>query len=153
TGRFTREAQAISSLNHPNVCTLYDVGPNYLVMELVSGETLAARLEKGPMESETVARLAEQIAAALEAAHNKGVIHRDLKPANIMITKSGVKVLDSGLAKVEPPEGAAASEAPTIAASREVMGTLPYMAPEQFDGKPCDARTDIFALGLVLFEM
>jgi len=153
TGRFTREALAISSLNHPNICTLFDVGPNYLVMELVPGETLAARLEKGLMEPDAIARLAQQIAAALEAAHAKGVIHRDLKPGNIMITKSGIKVLDFGLAKVETSEGAAASEASTVATSREVMGTLPYMAPEQFDGKQCDARTDIFALGLVMYEM
>jgi Tol biopolymer transport system component len=145
SGRFEREARAISSVNHPHVCTLYDVGPNYLVMELVEGETLAARLQKGPLPMAAVLRYAAEIADALAAAHALGIIHRDLKPQNIMITKSGVKVLDFGLAKSPTDE--------TLTATRVVMGTPAYMAPEQLEGKPCDARSDIYALGLVLYEM
>src|SRR6202162_3453989 len=144
-GRFEREARAISSLNHPHICTLYDVGPNYLVMELVEGETLAARLQKGRLPMAAVLRYAAEIADALAAAHALGIIHRDLKPQNIMITKSGVKVLDFGLAKSPRDE--------TLTASRVVMGTPAYMAPEQLEGKECDARSDIYALGLVLYEM
>jgi Tol biopolymer transport system component len=145
SGRFEREARAISSLNHPHICTLHDVGPNYLVMELVEGETLAARLKKGPLSMELVLRYGAEIADALAAAHAKEIIHRDLKPGNIMITKSGVKVLDFGLAKTQRDE--------TLTASRAVMGTPAYMAPEQSEGKECDARTDIYSLGLVLREM
>jgi Tol biopolymer transport system component/predicted Ser/Thr protein kinase len=145
SGRFEREARAISSLNHPHICTLYDVGPNYLVMELVEGETLAAHLQKGRLPMAAVLRYAAEIADALAAAHALGIIHRDLKPQNIMITKSGVKVLDFGLAKSPRDE--------TLTASRVVMGTPAYMAPEQLEGKECDARSDIYALGLVLYEM
>jgi eukaryotic-like serine/threonine-protein kinase len=145
SGRFEREARAISSLNHPHICTLYDVGPNYLVMELVEGETLAARLQKGRLPMALVLRYAAEIADALAAAHALGIIHRDLKPQNIMITKSGVKVLDFGLAKTARDE--------TLTAARVVMGTPAYMAPEQLEGKECDARSDIYALGLVLYEM
>ena len=145
SGRFEREARAISSLNHPHICTLYDVGPNYLVMELVEGETLAARLQKGRLPMPSVLRYAAEIADALAAAHALGIIHRDLKPQNIMITKSGVKVLDFGLAKSPRDE--------TLTATRVVMGTPAYMAPEQLEGKECDARSDIYALGLVLYEM
>ena len=144
SGRFEREARAISSLNHPHICTLYDVGPNYLVMELVEGETLAARLQKGRLPMPAVLRYAAEIADALAAAHALGIIHRDLKPQNIMITKSGVKVLDFGLAKSPRDE--------TLTATRVVMGTPAYMAPEQLEGKECDARSDIYALGLVLYE-
>src|SRR6202041_987432 len=103
---FDREARAISSLNHPHICTLYDVGPNYLVMELVEGETLAARVAKGPLPMEMVLRYGAQIADALAAAHAQGIIHRDLKPANIMVTRAGVKVLDFGLAKLTGPDTA-----------------------------------------------
>ena len=145
SGRFEREARAISSLNHPHICTLYDVGPNYLVMELVEGETLAARLQKARLPMALVLRYAAEIADALAAAHALGIIHRDLKPQNIMITKSGVKVLDFGLAKSPQDE--------TLTATRVVMGTPAYMAPEQLEGKECDARSDIHALGLVLYEM
>jgi serine/threonine-protein kinase len=145
SGRFEREARAISSLNHPHICTLYDVGPNYLVMELVEGETLAARLQKGRLPMALALRYAAEIADALTAAHALGIIHRDLKPQNIMITKSGVKVLDFGLAKSPQDE--------TLTAARVVMGTPAYMAPEQLAGKECDARSDIYALGLVLYEM
>jgi Tol biopolymer transport system component/predicted Ser/Thr protein kinase len=148
SGRFEREARAISSLNHPHICTLYDVGPNYLVMELVEGETLAARLQKGGLAMALVLRYAAEIADALAAAHALGITHRDLKPQNIMITKSGVKVLDFGLAKVAP-----ASAGESLTATNVVMGTPAYMAPEQMEGKECDARSDIYALGLVLYEM
>src|ERR1041385_8718070 len=142
--RFEREARAISSLNHPHVCTLYDVGPNYLVMELVEGETLAARLEKGKLRLELVLRYGAEIADALAAAHAKGIIHRDLKPGNVMITKSGVKVLDFGIARAPEDE--------TLTSSLAPGGTPAYMAPEQREGKKCDARTDIYALGLLLHE-
>jgi serine/threonine protein kinase len=143
--RFEREARAISALNHPNICTLHDVGPNYLVMELCEGDTLAARLKKGKLSIDDTVRYGTQIADALAAAHAKGIVHRDLKPGNIMLTKSGVKVLDFGLAKAPQDE--------TLTGSRVVMGTPAYMAPEQREGKECDARTDIYALGLVLYEM
>jgi serine/threonine protein kinase len=122
SARFEREARAISSLNHPNICTLHDVGPNYLVMELVEGETLAARLKSGPLPVKTALLYASQILAALAEAHGKGIVHRDLKPGNIMIAKSGVKVLDFGLAKSGADE--------TVTASNVVMGTPAYMAPE-----------------------
>jgi serine/threonine protein kinase/Tol biopolymer transport system component len=145
SGRFEREARAISALNHPHICTLHDVGPNYLVMELVEGETLAARLRSGALPLDQVLQYGVQIADALAAAHTKGITHRDLKPGNIMLTKSGVKVLDFGLAKSHQDE--------TLTATRAVMGTPAYMAPEQRAGSECDARTDIYALGLVLYEM
>jgi eukaryotic-like serine/threonine-protein kinase len=145
SSRFEGEARAISSLNHPNICTLYDVGPNYLVMELVEGATIAARLKSGPLPLRTALLYATQIAAALAEAHGKGIIHRDLKPRNIMIAKSGVKVLDFGLAKSGTDE--------TVTASRMVMGTPAYMAPEQREGKPADARTDIYSFGCLLYEM
>jgi eukaryotic-like serine/threonine-protein kinase len=143
--RFEREARAISSLNHPNICTLYDVGPNYLVMELVEGETIAARLKSGPLPVKAALLYASQILAALAEAHEKGIIHRDLKPGNIMIAKSGIKVLDFGLAKSGQDE--------TITASHVVMGTPAYMAPEQREGKPADARSDIYSFGCILYEM
>src|SRR5436305_10060111 len=142
---FEREARAISSLNHPNICTLYDVGANYLVMELVAGETLAARLQRGPLPIETVRQYGGQILAALAEAHSKGVVHRDLKPGNIMIGKSGVKVLDFGIAK------SAADQ--TVTDSGRAMGTPAYMSPEQREGKPADARSDIYSIGCVLHEM
>jgi len=145
TDRFEREARAISALNHPHICTLYDVGPNYLVMELVEGETIATRLKNGPLPLKTTLQNASQIVAALVEAHGKGIIHRDLKPGNIMLAKSGVKVLDFGLAKSGQDEN--------LTASRVVMGTPAYMAPEQREGKPADARSDIYSFGCVLHEM
>jgi eukaryotic-like serine/threonine-protein kinase len=143
--RFQREARAIAALNHPHICTLHDVGPNYLVMELIEGETLAQRLERGKLSMEETLQYGQQTAGALAAAHAKGIIHRDLKPGNIMLATSGVKVLDFGLAKAPQDE--------TLTSSRAIMGTPAYMAPEQRDGKPGDARTDIYSLGCVLYEM
>ena len=143
--RFSREARAISSLNHPRVCTLYDIGPNYLVMELCDGETLAARLKHGKLTLEDTLLYGAQIADGLAAAHQKGIVHRDLKPANIMLTKAGVKVLDFGIAKATGDE--------TLTAANMAVGTPAYMAPEQAEGKPVDHRADIYALGLVLIEM
>jgi tetratricopeptide (TPR) repeat protein len=143
--RFEREARTISSLNHPHICTLYDVGPNYLVMELVEGETIAARINSGPLPLHTALLYASQIAAALVEAHGKGIVHRDLKPGNIMIGKSGVKVLDFGLARSGQDE--------TITSSRMILGTPAYMAPEQREGKTADVRSDIYSFGCVLYEM
>ncbi len=147
TERFHGEARAISALNHPHVCTLYDVGEDYLVMELVEGETLASRLVKGPLPVAEVLRLGSQMADALATAHARGIVHRDLKPANVMLTRAGVKLLDFGLAKVI---GSLVDTAPV---TQGVIGTLPYMAPEQLAGTSADQRTDIYALGLVLHEM
>ena len=145
SARFEREARAISALNHPNICTLHDVGPNYLVMELVEGETLSARLKNGPLPIQTVLPYGSQIAAALVEAHAKGIIHRDLKPSNIMVGKSGVKILDFGLARSGQDE--------TATGSHIIVGTPAYMAPEQREGKPADARADIYSFGCVLYEM
>ena len=145
SARFQREGRAIASLNHPNICTVHDVGPNYLVMELVEGETLAARLKSGPLPMNTALLYASQIAAALAEAHAKDIVHRDLKPGNIMIARSGIKVLDFGLAR--------SGQDQTVTASRTVMGTPGYMAPEQREGKPADARADIYSFGCVLYEM
>ena len=143
--RFEQEARSIAVISHPNVCTLYDVGPNYLVMELIEGETLAARLKRGKLSISETVRFGAQIAEALAVAHTQGIIHRDLKPANVMLTKSGVKVLDFGLAK--------STADPKLTEAGGVMGTPAYIAPERFEGKDADARSDIYALGLVLVEM
>ena len=154
--RFEREAKSISSLNHPHICTLYDVGENYLVMELLEGESLADRLTKGPLPLEQVLRYGVEIADALDKAHRAGIVHRDLKPGNIMITKSGAKLLDFGLAKGgAPPTSAAfdATEHKPLTAEGTILGTFQYMAPEQLEGEQADARTDIFAFGAVLYEM
>ena len=154
TDRFEREAKVIASLNHPNVCTLYDVGPNYLVMELVEGPTLAEQIRQGPIALEEALGLARQIAEALEAAHDKGIVHRDLKPANVKIRHDGsVKVLDFGLAKsVEQVE--VGPDSPTLlSAMGTIIGTAGYMSPEQARGKPVDKRADIWAFGVVLYEM
>ena len=143
--RFQLEAQAISTLNHPHICTLYDVGPNYLVMEFIEGSTLAAEIKKGSLGPETAARYGAQISSALAEAHSLGIVHRDLKPSNIMLTRHGVKVLDFGLAKM--------LAATAITETDAVMGTPAYMAPEQVDGAEPGSATDLFALGLVLYEM
>jgi tetratricopeptide (TPR) repeat protein len=145
SARFEREARAIASLNHPNICMLHDVGANYLVMELVEGETIAARLKSGPLSMKTALLYASQIAAALVEAHGKGIVHGDLKPGNIMVGKSGVKVVDFGLARSGRDE--------TVTGSHMIMGTPAYMAPEQREGKPADARTDVYGFGCVLYEM
>jgi eukaryotic-like serine/threonine-protein kinase len=152
--RFDREARAIASLNHPNICTLFDIGPNYMVMELVTGPTLAERIQQGPVPLEEALGIAKQIAVALEAAHEKGVVHRDLKPANIKIAPKGVvKVLDFGLAKVVENEP---SESPTVLESTQagiIMGTAAYMSPEQASGKRVDRSADVWSFGVVLWEM
>ena len=158
--RFEREARAIAALNHPYICTLYDVGPNYLVMEYIEGPTLAERIRAGAPPAEETLRIASQIAEALEAAHEKGIVHRDLKPANIKFTADGkVKVLDFGLAKAF--EGSTASADPassptlTLAGTRAgvILGTAAYMSPEQARGQPVDKRADIWSFGVVLLEM
>src|SRR6202162_559984 len=151
--RFEREAKAIAALNHPNICTLYDVGPNYLVMEFIEGES-----PKGPMPLDEALRIARQIADALEAAHEKGITHRDLKPANVKIKPDGtVKVLDFGLAKVGCAAGATSENSPTLPTGMTeagmILGTAAYMSPEQAKGKPVDKRSDIWAFGVVLYEM
>jgi Tol biopolymer transport system component len=144
--RFQREARIVAELNHPHICSLYDVGPSYLVMEFLEGRTLAARLREGPLCYDEILRYGGQIAAALEAAHVHGVVHRDLKPANIMLTGSGAKVLDFGLAKRETSDSAQSAEG-------TVAGTPGYMSPEQAEGRPVDPRSDIFSFGAVLYEM
>ncbi len=155
--RFMREARAIASLNHPNICQLYDVGPNYLVMELVEGPTLADRIKVGAMPLEEALMIARQIGEALEAADEKGIIHRDLKPANIKIKPDGtVKVLDFGLAKIAGQRATAAESAVLATETTrvgQIMGTAAYMAPEQARGKAVDNRADIWAFGVVLYEM
>jgi Tol biopolymer transport system component len=154
--RFEREAKTISSLNHPNICALYDVGDNYLVMELLEGENLADRIARGPVPIEQLVRTGLEIADALDKAHRRGIVHRDLKPANIMLTKSGAKLLDFGLAKESPLGGEAqtdATVAKALTSEGTIVGTFQYMAPEQLEGANADARTDIFAFGAVLYEM
>ncbi len=170
--RMEREARAISSLNHPNICHLYDIGSqdgaDYLVMEFLEGETLAERLRKGAMPlSETLA-IGSTIAEALAVAHRQGIVHRDLKPGNIMLTKSGAKLMDFGLAKATTAGFDGASKAPVLSAAMTVsdatplsplttagalIGTIEYMSPEQIEGKEADARSDLFALGGILYEM
>src|SRR6267154_3224258 len=162
--RFEREARTIASLNHPHICTLYDTGHqdgiDYLVMEYLEGQTLAQRLQKGALPLEQVLQYAIEISEALDKAHRKGVTHRDLKPGNIMLTKTGTKLLDFGLAKLKQevtPANVQLSELPTaddpLTAKGTIVGTLQYMAPEQLEGKDVDARTDIFAFGAVVYEM
>src|SRR5215471_11898732 len=163
--RFEREAKTISILSDPHICTLYDVGHQdgveYLVMEYLEGETLAERLARGPLPFDLTLRYGIEMAQALDNAHRLGVVHRDLKPGNVMLTKSGVKLLDFGLAKAMAPAdqpGALTSLPTAMPASSltekgTILGTFQYMAPEQLEGKEADARTDIFALGAVLYEM
>src|SRR5689334_309019 len=148
--RFEREARAIAQLNHPNICTLHDVGPDYLVMEYVDGHPL-----QGPLPLVKVLAYASQICEALETAHRTGITHRDLKPSNILVTADRVKLLDFGLAKMEPPKTAPDTDTLTqgLTAQGTVLGTPSYMAPEQVEGRTADARSDIFALGCVIYEM
>jgi serine/threonine protein kinase/predicted ATPase len=151
--RFQREAQATAALNHPHICTLYDVGEqdgaSYLVMEYVEGQTLASRLQEGPLSPDRLLRHALEVAQALAAAHERGIIHRDLKPANLMLTSSGVKVLDFGLAKFAGQEAGPAADA---TAALTILGTPAYMSPEQARGEELDPRSDLFSLGCVLYE-
>lgn len=152
--RFEREARAVGSLNHPHICTLHDIGPGYMVMELIEGETLAGRIEKGALPLELALKFAAQIADALDRAHRAGVTHRDVKPQNIMLSRDGVKVLDFGLAKSSSKQAPAeAALTATLTSVGTVMGTPQYMAPEQFEGKEADARSDVWAFGAVLYEM
>ncbi|MFQ5671365.1 MAG: serine/threonine-protein kinase [Acidobacteriota bacterium] len=160
--RFEREARAVSSLNHPHICTLHDVGQqdgvHFLVMECLEGETLAKRLERGALPAEEALRYAIQIADASDKAHRQGVVHRDLKPGNIMLTKSGAKLLDFGLAKsaheaAPPISSAVMTQASPLTVEGTIVGTFQYMAPEQLEGEAADARSDIFAFGTVVYEM
>src|SRR5688572_26633381 len=161
--RFEREAKTISSLNHPHICTLHDVGHDsgidYLVMEMIEGESLADRLKKGRLPLDQILRIGAEIAEALHAAHGRGIVHRDLKPGNIMLTKSCAKLLDYGLAKTsaDAPVIVEATglvtEAKPLTREGTILGTFQYMAPELFEGLDADAQTDIFALGVVLYEM
>jgi serine/threonine protein kinase len=158
--RFDREARAISSLNHPHICTLHDVGHHdgidYIVMEYIEGETLAQRLAKGALPLDQVLKIGIEVASALDKAHRSGVVHRDLKPGNIMLTKTGAKLLDFGLAKSasvleSDPSGPTLTQ--PLTSKGTLLGTFQYMAPEQLEGKEADSLTDIFALGAVLYEM
>jgi serine/threonine-protein kinase len=163
--RFEQEARAVSALNHPHICVLHDIGSDsgtdFLVMEYLEGQTLTERLAKGPLPVAQVVEYGIQIADALDKAHRQGIVHRDLKPANVMLTKSGAKLLDFGIAKQQPAAPATASAATTlgtIAAAgltgeTRLVGSLPYMSPEQLQGRPVDQRTDIFAFGALLYEM
>jgi Tol biopolymer transport system component len=161
--RFEREARAVSALNHPNICTLYDIGHqdgvDFLVMELIDGESLEDRLTRGPLPLTDVLRLGTEIADALSKAHRQGIVHRDLKPANVMLTKAGAKLLDFGLARVDVPSSTSSSVSflPTqqqkaLTQAGTVLGTFQYMSPEQLEGRDADARTDIFAFGALLYE-
>ncbi|HLZ12306.1 MAG TPA: protein kinase [Candidatus Acidoferrum sp.] len=164
--RFEREARAVSKLNHPNICTLFDVGDegstHFLVMEMLEGETLEQRVKRGAVPLDAALQFAQQIADALSKAHRAGIVHRDLKPSNIFLTKQGAKILDFGLAKdrtvlqADSESGQSGSPTTVVAsdtAAGTILGTYPYMSPEQLEGKPADARSDIFAFGAVLYEM
>ena len=154
--RLRREARAASALNHPNICTIYEIGTHgthsFIAMELVEGETLEQRLKKGPLLTEQVLRYGVQIAQGLAKAHKTGFIHRDLKPANIMLTKTGAKLMDFGVAKHAPAAKLHPQE-PKLTGEGTIFGTLHYMAPEQLEGSQADARSDIFSLGEVIYEM
>src|SRR5687767_9922838 len=165
--RFEREARTISQLSHPHICALYDVGreaeTEYLVMEYLEGGTLAERLARGPLPLEQTLRFGIEIADALDKAHRQGIVHRDLKPGNVMLTKTGVKLLDFGLAKAFAPSTARSGVSLTALPTQQrasnlteegtILGTFQYMSPEQLEGREADARTDIFAFGAVLYEM
>ena len=163
--RFEREARVVAGLNHPHICTLHDIGTYqaptgpgpvpYLVMEFLNGETLADRLAKGPLPLEDALDCAIEIASALDTAHRAAIVHRDLKPQNVMLTSAGAKLLDFGLAKATapPPQGASLTSDSELTTPGTIIGTVYYMAPEQLEGLPTDARTDLFAFGCVLYEM
>jgi predicted Ser/Thr protein kinase len=158
--RFEREARAVAALNHPHICHLYDIGPNYLVMEFVEGETLSAVIGRGRIPLDKVLTYGMQIVEALAAAHRKGIVHRDLKPANILVTSHGVKLLDFGLAKLTtelmasvPGVSAAVTAANPITGAGSILGTLHYMSPEQVEARDVDERADIFSFGTVMYEM
>src|SRR6202021_2121477 len=170
--RFDREARAISSLNHPRICTLHDVGHqdgiDFLVMEYLEGESLAKRLQKGPLPLKELLKIGIEVCEALTTAHRAGIVHRDLKPGNIMLTRNGAKLMDFGLAKGTATGFGSAASAPLLSAAKTMseatplspltsagmgIGTIQYMAPEQIEGKEADARSDVFALGAVLYEM
>jgi eukaryotic-like serine/threonine-protein kinase len=154
--RFEREAEAIAALNHPNICQIYDVGPSYLVMEYIDGEPIVSARDPRPLPPGEALRLATQIAAALEAAHGKGIVHRDLKPANILVTRDGVvKLLDFGLAKQSVDRAVDGDLTQTLGLTQAgtIMGTPAYMSPEQAEGRPTDARSDLFSFGAVFYEM
>ena len=160
--RFEREARAAASLNHPNICTIYDVGtdPPFIAMELLEGETLQRRLARGPMDVMAVVEVTLALVDALDAAHGQGILHRDIKPANIFLTERGPKILDFGLAKAVPtanvPDGTAKLTRPLeslLTDEGTAVGTVAYMSPEQLRGQPLDARSDLFSLGLVVYEM
>src|SRR5262245_35139137 len=162
--RFEREARAVSRLSHPHICALYDVGEqdnlHFIVMEYLEGETLSDRLRRGPLPINHALRYAIEVADALDHAHRQGIVHRDLKPANIMLTRAGAKLLDFGVARLQTTEVAAAgsltahvTQTQSLTEEGTILGTLQYMAPEQVEGRETDARTDIFALGVVVYEM
>ena len=156
--RFEREARAVSALDHPHICALHDIGSeagvDYLVLEHLKGQTLATRLQRGRLRRHEALRFATEIAEALDAAHRRGIVHRDLKPGNVMLTQSGVKVLDFGLARLTTPgAGTMESTSTTLTDAGTVLGTAPYMSPEQVEGREADARSDIWSLGVVLYEM
>ena len=163
--RFEREARVVAGLNHPHICTLHDIGTYhpptaqgpvpYLVMEFLNGETLADRLAKGALPVDEALDCAIQIASALDTAHRASIVHRDLKPRNVMLTSTGAKLLDFGLAKAtaSPALGASLTPASELTTPGTIIGTVQYMAPEQLEGLPTDARTDLFAFGCVLYEM
>ena len=160
--RFQREARAIAALSHPHICTIHDVGSedgiDYLVLELVPGESLAARLRRGPLPLDEALARGIEIAQALDCAHRAGIVHRDLKPGNVMLTPNGAVVLDFGLARItrgdtDTPEGPVETNTVSLTQAGVVLGTLPYMAPEQIEGRVADARTDVFAFGATLYEM
>ena len=154
--RFGREAQAGASLTHPHICTLYDVGSHdgmdFIVMEYLSGETLAARLAKGPLPLDRALRHAIEVASALDHAHRAGIVHRDVKPANVMLTAGGAKLMDFGVAKLRP-SGATGVRSTSLTQQGTIVGTVRYMAPEQVEGSETDQRSDIFSLGAVIYEM